>query len=87
MLLLFVLIYAVNGMDDKYYCWNPSDRVNLTFNNNPAKPMDYLPKIRLIQGYYPSQFALQYLAFVYLREKMGVNVCILLSFALSSMLR
>ena len=46
----------------------------MTFTNNPNKTLDHLPTIRLIQGYYPSQFAMQYAAYMYLKEKMGVNV-------------
>eukprot|EP01084_Bolivina_argentea_P047038 86653_1 len=36
--------------------------------------MTFLPTIRLIQGYYGSQWAMQYTAFIYLKEKLGVNV-------------
>jgi len=57
-----------------FSCWDTSEQANLTFINNANKTLDHLPTIRLIQGYYPSQYAMQYAAYVYLMEKLGVNV-------------
>ena len=59
----------------EYSCWDESEQATMTFINNPNKTLDHLPTIRLIQGYYPSQYAMQYAAYIYLKEKLGVNVC------------
>lgn len=75
-LITFIYIYLStisNGEND--YCWKQSERSTLKFTNNDSKNMTHLPTIRLYQGYYPSQFAMQYAAYVYIREKMGVDVC------------
>merc|ERR1719295_336907 len=58
----------------EFSCWDESEQATMTFINNPNRTLDHLPTIRLIQGYYPSQYAMQYAAYVYLKEKLGVNV-------------
>ena len=69
-----IILVSVSNGDEDYYCWEQSERSILKFKNNPQKNMTDLPQIKLIQGYYPSQFAMQYAAYVYLKEKMGVDV-------------
>ena len=72
---IFLIIFIQElSCSDNYHCWEPSERKILTFENNPYKNMTHLPTIRLIDGAYPSQNAMQYAAYVYLREKMGVDV-------------
>ena len=80
MRLLFHVILVFIGHEylsnaDEQYCWPASERKTLTFINNANKTMTHLPTVRLIEGYYPSQFAMQYAAYVYLKEKMGIDVC------------
>merc|ERR1719295_81010 len=58
----------------EFSCWDESEQATMTFINNPNRTLDHLPTIRLIQGYYPSQYAMQYAAYIYLKEKLGVNV-------------
>eukprot|EP01083_Nonionella_stella_P072585 195759_1 len=73
MILIFLCTYlsATAG----YHCWDESERTaSLTFTNNPNRTMTHLPTIKLMQGYYGSQFAMQYAAYVYLKEKQGVDV-------------
>eukprot|EP01083_Nonionella_stella_P016152 45161_1 len=72
--ILFYLLSSIGLCSDDYYCWEESERVVLKFANNESKAMTQLPTVRLIQGFYASQFAMQYAAFVYLAEKMGVDV-------------
>ena len=71
---IFIILLSISNGDKDYYCWKESERSTLKFKNNKNKNMTHLPTIRLIEGYYPSQFAMQYAAFVYLGEKMGINV-------------
>lgn len=59
----------------EFVCFDESQQTKLTFVNHAERTMDQLPTIRLIQGYYDSQWAMQYVAYVYMTEKMGVNVC------------
>eukprot|EP01084_Bolivina_argentea_P006903 13038_1 len=61
-------------LSNGYHCWTESERHILKFKNNPNKNITHLPIVRLIQGYYPSQFAMQYAAYVYLKEQMGIDV-------------
>eukprot|EP01083_Nonionella_stella_P181288 648872_1 len=68
------LIVLISLISAQPYCWDESERFVLQFTNNANKNITHLPTVRLIQGYYPSQFAMQYAAYVYLREKMGVDV-------------
>ena len=71
---LLVHLWLVTG---EFNCWDESEQATLTFANNQNRTLDHLPTTRLIQGYYSGQWAMQYAAYVYLREKMGVNVCLL----------
>eukprot|EP01083_Nonionella_stella_P033815 92537_1 len=63
----------VHAQDGDFWCWPQSERTSLRFVNN-NKSMDHLPNIRFIQGYWDSQWAVQYIAYLYLKEKMGLNV-------------
>eukprot|EP01083_Nonionella_stella_P105492 303416_1 len=72
--LLLLTLQTLSKADLPAFCLPESERNNLTFANNNNKIMSHLPTVRLIQGYYPSQFAMQYAAYFYLREQMGVNV-------------
>eukprot|EP01084_Bolivina_argentea_P067132 122334_1 len=56
-----------------FHCWPQSERTILTFVNS-NKSMEQFPTIRFIQGYYDSQWALQYIGYLYVKEKMGLNV-------------
>eukprot|EP01083_Nonionella_stella_P018150 50712_1 len=69
----FLIIYTAPSVTAEYYCWEQADRLVLKFINNVNKSITHLPSVRLIQGFYDSQFAMQYAAYVYLQEKMGVN--------------
>ena len=55
-------------------CWDPSEQTRITYTNNVNKTIDSLPSVRLFQGVYGSHWAMQYTAYVYLTEKLGVNV-------------
>ena len=57
-----------------FNCWDESEQQKLTYTNNPSKLIEGLPTVRLFQGFYGSQWAMQYTAYVYLREQLGVNV-------------
>ena len=57
-----------------FNCWDESNQHKLTYQNNKDKLIEGLPTIRLFQGFYGSQWAMQYTAYVYLTEQLGVNV-------------
>ena len=72
---LLVLIFAfVHVRSIHFNCWDESEQRQLTFANNPNKTIDGFPTVRLLQGYYGSQWAAQYTAYLYLKEQLGVNV-------------
>eukprot|EP01084_Bolivina_argentea_P039398 72802_1 len=70
---LLILVAAIS-QNDNFYCWPESDRKVQTFINNNNTKLDHLPTIRFIQGYWDSQSALQYIGYLYLKEKMGLKV-------------
>eukprot|EP01084_Bolivina_argentea_P039399 72804_1 len=59
---------------DEFHCWSESERKTQTFINNNEKALDYLPTIRFVQGYWDCQTALQYIGYLYLKERMGLSV-------------
>ena len=69
--ILLLLVSAVNGIN--FTCRNETESHTLRYENS-SKPIDILPTVRLFQGYYGSQWAMQYAAYVYLTEQLGVNV-------------
>eukprot|EP01084_Bolivina_argentea_P263231 445436_1 len=71
--LLIYINIVLPQTNDNYYCWDESERYTLKFHNS-SKNITFLPTLRMLQGYYSSQFALQYVAYTYLREKMGIDV-------------
>ncbi len=62
--------------DLDWYCFDEDSRATLTYANNPSKtiPFDQFPTIRLMQGMWGSAYATQWIAYMYLREKVGINV-------------
>eukprot|EP01084_Bolivina_argentea_P064921 118343_1 len=72
-LLVLLVVFPYTKCQTDRYCWPESERNTLTFANTTNK-MEYLPTIRFSQGYWPSQSAIQYVGYIFLKEKMGVNV-------------
>ena len=81
-IILFIIACINLSNADEQHCWPASERKTLTFINNANKNMTHLTTVRLIEGYYPSQFAMQYAAYVYLKEKMGIDVCLIYSYTI-----
>ena len=67
-----VLISSCQAIN--FDCWDESEQTRLTYSNNENKTIDSLPTVRLFMGYYGSQWAVQYTAYLYLKEKLGLNV-------------
>ena len=70
----FILLLQTLFGDEEFHCWPESDRKILRFYNNNTNIIQHLPTIRFIQGYWASQWALQYVGYLFLKEKMGINV-------------
>ena len=70
--LMFTLLLSVTKSIN-FNCWDESERHTLTYEGT-NKTINILPTIRLFQGYYGSQWAMQYAAYMYLTEQLGVNV-------------
>ena len=69
-----IFVGCVSNTDGSdYNCWHESEQRNATYVNSSTL-ITNLPTIRLFEGYYPSQSAMQFAAYIYLQEKMGVNV-------------
>eukprot|EP01084_Bolivina_argentea_P173420 300369_1 len=66
-------LYMICLVHSEFHCWPQSERKMLTFDNS-NKSMEQFPTIRFIQGYWDSQWALQYIGYLYVKEKMGLNV-------------
>eukprot|EP01083_Nonionella_stella_P048610 129831_1 len=73
LLSIVLMFYHAIAQDGDFSCWPESERTSLRFANT-NNSIDHLPTIRFIQGYWDSQWALQYIGYLYLKEKMGLNV-------------
>eukprot|EP01083_Nonionella_stella_P229974 813384_1 len=69
-----LLFFVIPAASNQFYCFHPTDRKEIKYSNVHNKSIDQLPTIRFIQGFWGSQWATQYAAFIYLKEKMGVSV-------------
>ena len=73
LLLSFHLVYLVllPTIHSEFACLSET---NGLFYYNSTKKIEDLPTIRLFQGVYGSQWAMQWVAYIYLTEMLGVNV-------------
>jgi hypothetical protein len=71
---IFQLLVSVTttASSSTFKCFT-SENTEIRYSNSKKKAAS-LPTVRLIQGYYPSQYAMQYAAAMYLTEKIGLNV-------------
>jgi hypothetical protein len=57
---------------DSFQCF--SDPKVITYQNDPEKPVTDLPQVRVMQCGYSSQCALNMVAYLFMKEKLGMNV-------------
>jgi hypothetical protein len=64
---------SVVAVQSEFQCFNDSVRAKITFKNNPDKEVPDLWTVRIMQGTYASQWALEYGAYMFMREMLGIN--------------
>eukprot|EP01083_Nonionella_stella_P302636 1044299_1 len=75
MILILWMIVSLRlspGISGEFKCF-PTKTNIVTFRGDSTQEVP-LPTVRLIQGFWPSQWAMQYAAYVYLTETIGLNV-------------
>ena len=70
---MLVVINLSHVHSSDYNCFSASQQKTLTYTDS-GREVDSLPQIRLFDGVYDSQWAMQTVAYIYLQEKMGINV-------------
>lgn len=76
MFLIICICVIINIIYGEYQCFSDDELGKLYYVNEPDREINIndLNPIRLIQGFYGSQTAMQYVGYIYLKEKLGVNV-------------
>eukprot|EP01084_Bolivina_argentea_P160107 278829_1 len=70
--IVYLLIASILTCNSNWQCFDT--KPTITYKNNVNVTVDSLPTVRIMQGWWGSQFAAQYLAYVYLADVIGVNV-------------
>ena len=72
-LILAAIMATSLGYNSDWQCLGVN-KTTITFKNNVSKSVPDLWNVRIMQGGYASQWAVNYVAYTFMQQKLGINV-------------